>query len=390
MTNKNRKVDTIARYSPLEIPKIIRAHWNAEPKVPANFIAEPSTVKSEGALQTAKELSKESGREFFNWNRRKMADKRIAIDAPEKYFIFADLRASETDIGELRLQEMHTEDDFITFKYNILFKVLSQDDAKGILFFDEMNLAPNMIKAQFYKIINDRAVGDIPIADGVLCLSAGNESEHARGVTDDPVPLVLRRGNYFLRPLLPEEYTDYAAKTGHHKHILGYLGFRETDVHRIQYNLPDSVGQPCPRTWTKLSSILKANPNLSIDDVRMVATGLIGQATANTFTAFVKSAKKVDVDAIIKKPSLIREYESQEDNISLVWAIIGEIVARFSDGKDVAKAAAQISLEFEKPEFGTYLLRSMKAVDKNKFSKKFGSLDEMDAVVDRYAKFMFD
>ena len=281
--NKGKEMDTITRYSPLEIPKIIKAHYKA--RVPCNFVAEPSTVKLEGTMQTAKALSAEEGREYLEWNRATMQEKAEAVANPEKFFVFADVRASETDIGELRLQDMRNGESYITFKYNILFEALSKEGAKGILFFDEMNLAPNMIKAQFYKIINDGAIGDIPLSKGVLCVSAGNEAEHSRGVTDDAVPLVLRRGNYFLRPLSAEEYTEFAVKAGQHEWITGYLGFQPNDVHNIAYDLPDGVGQPCPRTWTRLSQVLRANPECETEDVQMFATGLVGQGVAKKFTA---------------------------------------------------------------------------------------------------------
>lgn len=385
------KVETLMRYSPLKIWDIVRAHWNAEPKVPVHFIAEPSTVKSEGVRQCAMEIAESTGKEFFEWNRRTLAEKEGVTKDASKYFIFADLRASETDIGELRLQNMNNEQEYITFKYNILFEALSQNGAQGILFFDEMNLASNMIKAQFYKIINDRAVGDIPLSNGVLCVSAGNEAEHSRGVTEDPVPLVLRRGNYYLRPLNAEEYSDYAAKAGMHEWILGYIGFQPNDVHNVKYDMPENTGQPCPRTWVMLDRVLKGNKNLAVDDVDMIANGLLGQGVARKFTAYVKSAKKVNLQEILNKPEMIQQYEGDEDNLSLVYAIIGGVVERFRTDKTVVKPAFEISLHMQRPEFGAYMLRAMKNVNESKFLKAGREQDEelMKKVVEKYAKYLF-
>ena len=385
------KIDTIVRFSPLDIWKICRAHWKA--KVPVNFIAEPSTVKSDGVKAFSMEQAEREGREFFDWNKRHFEDKQNAVANPEKYFVFGDLRASETDIGELRLQDMKSGVNYITFKYNILVQELSTPKAKGVLFFDEMNLAPNMIKAQFYKIINDRAVGDIPISEGVLCVSAGNESEHSRGVTEDPVPLVLRRGNYFLRPLTQEEYTDYAVKTAQHRWVVGYLAFQPQYVHEIKYDLPDSIGQPCPRTWTKLSQILKANPELNLEDVEMVATGMVGQGVAKQFAAYVKSAKEINLNDILQDPKLVKQYEDKEE-MSLIYAIISGVVDKFRDEKKVMKPAFEMCLHFTRPEFGAFLLRSMKQIDEKQFLKAGGDTKIVDEalakqVIDRYAKFLF-
>lgn len=384
-------MDTITRFSPLEIPTIVKAHYRTSPKVPVNFIAEPSTVKSEGCLQVSKELAQEENREFFEWNRKSLEEKEQVLKEPEKYFVFADLRASETDIGELRLQDMRNGEDYITFKYNVLFRAVSHENAKGILFFDEMNLAPNMIKAQFYKILNDGAVGDIPISRGVLCISAGNEAEHSRGITEDPVPLVLRRGNYFLRPLTQEEYTDYAVKTGHHQWVLGYLGFQPNDVHNIAYDLPEGVGQPCPRTWTRLSALLKGNKNLTLEQIRMFATGLVGQGVATKFSAYVKSAKEIRIEDILAKPERINEFDN-EDNLSLMYAIISGVVEKVREDKKYLTPAFKIATHMNRPEFGAYLLRQAKQVNSKQFSKSIQEEDKqvVDALVERYAKYIIE
>jgi hypothetical protein len=395
--NKNNEVktmetmNTIVRFSPLQIPKIVRMHWNAKPKVAVNFVAEPSTVKSDGTRRAALDIARFEGREFVEWNRIPLAQKQLLAENPSGKFIFADVRASETDIGELRLQDLKDNTNYITFKYNILFEALSNPSAMGILFFDEMNLAPNMIKAQFYKIINDRAIGDIPLSDDVLCISAGNESEHARGVSEDPVPLVLRRGNYFLKPLTHEEYSDFAVSSGHHRWVIGYLMFQPNDTHNIAYDLPDGVGQPCPRTWTKLSQLLSSN-KLSPEDVQMIAIGLVGQGAGVKFASYVRSAQEININEIIKNPSMIARYESNED-VSLVYAVISGVVDKFRDDKSVLKPAFEMALHFARPEFGAYLMRSLKSADEREFMKagvneKIVNKDIMRKVVERYGKFL--
>ena len=386
-------MENIVRFSPLKVPKIITYHWNSKPKVAVNFIAEPSTVKSDGTRQAGREIAEQEGKKFIEWNNVLLEDKQRIAQNPEDVFIFADVRASETDIGELRLQDLKDGQEYITFKYNILFQALSNPKAMGILFFDEMNLAPNMIKAQFYKIINDRAIGDIPLSDDVLCISAGNESTHARGVSEDPVPLVLRRGNYFLRPLSHEEYDNYAVSTGHHNWITGYLAFQPQDTHNIVYDLPDSSGQPCPRTWTKLSQVLQSNKKMAEDDIMMVATGLVGQGTAVKFTEYVRSAMEIDLNAIIKNPELIAQYEANDESVSLIYAIISGVVDKFRDDVTVLKSAFRMALHFKRPEFGAYLMRSLKSSNEREFMKagtnnKVIEPEIMKKVVDRYGKFL--
>jgi len=390
MVEKKGKVDTQMRYSPLKIPRMIRSHWRAKPKEALHLIGEPSTVKSDMVRFEAKVLAEKEGRQYFDWNKSMMAEKMDVVEHPEKYFVLGDIRASETDIGELRLQDLKAAQSFITFKYNILFEAMSKKEAMGILFFDEMNLAPNMIKAQFYKLINDRAIGDIPIGDEVLCISAGNEAEHSRGVTEDPIPLVLRRGNYFVKPLTSEEYLDYAVKTGHNQWVTGFLAFAPHTLHMIKYDVTEGSGQPCARTWSKLSNLLNNNSDLGDEDIEMHAIAWVGQGVGMEFAAYVRSARQIKLDDVLKNPKSINDFLNQKD-LSIAYAIISGVVEKFRGDKKVIKPAFEICLHIERVELGAYLLRCMKNVDDNKFMKagKDDAIDELATkVVERFAKYL--
>jgi hypothetical protein len=248
-----------------------------------------------------------------------------------------------------------------------------------------------MTKAQFYKLVNDHCIGDLPLSKSVLIVSAGNEAEHARNTTEDPVPLVLRRANYFIRPLTSEEWLDYANKSGHHEFVTGFIAFRNNLVHSIRYDLPDGVGQPCPRTWSKLSNTLKANGMLSDNDISMLANGFVGQAAACEFMAYVKSAKKVDINSILARPALIKQYEG--DDLSLQYAIIQGIVERWRSDKKVLGQAMLVGLEMTRVSMGAHLLRQLKNVDKDKFmasavDKKIVPNETLTALQGRYLKFL--
>ena len=91
MVNKEKEIDSVVRHSPMEIPFLVMAHWNA--KVPLHFIAEPSTVKSEGTVSAAKQIAEREQRVFFEWNRRSMEEKRSVLAEPEKY-----LKAAEESV----------------------------------------------------------------------------------------------------------------------------------------------------------------------------------------------------------------------------------------------------------------------------------------------------
>jgi len=378
----------VIRDSPLVIPQILRAHWRTATKEVANFVAEPSTVKSEFARVFSVAQAAEEQKEFVEWNRMTTQRKEAVMADPAKFFIFADFRASETDIGELRLQEMGNGKPYITYKYAMLFEVLSKPEAMGVLFFDEMNLAPNMTKAQFYKVVNDHCIGDIPLSKDVMVISAGNEAQHARGVSEDPIPLVLRRGNYFLRSLTDTEYVDYSIQVGQHSLISGYIKYAPKDVHNIDYDQHEGTGQPCPRTWTKLSNLLLANPDLDDDQVEMHARAFVGQGAAKKFVAYAKMAKKVDIDEILKKPELVRDIKE----LQTLYAVITGVLERFRVQRvKVSEKVFEVALHMEREELGAFLLRQMKVMaGKTQFRNIAVQSKVFDDLVKHYGKFFND
>jgi hypothetical protein len=385
-----KKVDTIVRYSPLKIPYIVRFQWNA--KESFSLRGEPATVKSTFVADVAQELAVENHREFFDWNGSHIEEKQQVFTKPGDYFILADVRASETDIGEMRLQDIKSSDEYITYKYGLLFATMSNPDAMGILFLDEMNLAPQMIKAQFYKLVNDHCIGDIPLSKDILVAIAGNEVQHAHGASKDPVPLVTRRANYFIKPLSDEEFNTYAVKSGHHVLITGYLAFAPQDTHALKYDLPDEVGQACPRTWTKLSRVLKENPRMSEEDMEMVACAYVGQAAGRQFMAYARVARKVDIDSVIKRPELIKEFEKE---VSMAYALCAGVVERFRNDKKVIGPAIEMSIHVGRPELGAFLIRSMKSLDPTgfmrlNFDEKKVSKDILERFAKRYEKYLLD
>lgn len=82
--------------------------------------------------------------------------------------------------------------DGITF-YNLPAGLPHDASAKGILFLDELNSAPQQTQAALYQLVLDRRVGDYVLPENVHVIAAGNRSED-RGITHRmPDPLIKDR-----------------------------------------------------------------------------------------------------------------------------------------------------------------------------------------------------
>ena len=389
MADMKKKLENdVPRIGPKEIRKVFRFHWSA--RRPFCLQGPPSTVKSVGVYEGCLEAAEKLGREFVDWIKAPIEKKYEVVANPKLYFIYCDLRAAETDVGDLRLQEMSNGKPFLEYKYNIVFKAFSHEESAGVLFLDEMNLAHTMTKSQFYKLINDRAIGDLPLAGQVLVVMAGNEAEHSRGISADGVPLTTRRANYFVRVPTPTEFEEFAVRAEFSPLVTGYLAFQPSHTHDLQYDLPDGIGQPCPRTWNMLSDLLKANEKMSLDEVYMVACGCVGPQVAAQFRAYVKSSQRINLKELIENPELFKQYDTEE-NLSLAYAVVAGVADLWRSDKKVFGAAMELVMMVRRDEFGAYMFRTMKAIDPEKF-KKMGVEEKykeiMMRVVGRYAKFL--
>ena len=65
-------------------------------------------------------------------------------------------------------------------------------EGKGILFLDELNMAPPVMQGVAQQLILDRKIGSYKVPQGWIILSAGNRKEDRASVFEMPSPLANR------------------------------------------------------------------------------------------------------------------------------------------------------------------------------------------------------
>jgi hypothetical protein len=158
---------------------------------------------------------------------------------------------------------------------------------KGILFLDELNLAPPAMQGMAQQLILDRKVGSYEVPEGWFVWAAGNRKEDRAAVFDMPAPLA----NRFIH-LTVEAHFDsfkfYALENGIHEHILAFLSFRPTLLHKID---PQQPAWPSPRSWMIASRLYRTGLDIA---------HVVGLGTAAEFTAFLKLYSQLpDVEEIL-------------------------------------------------------------------------------------------
>lgn len=235
---------------------------------------------------------------------------------------------------------------------------------EGILFLDELNLAPREVQQAAYQLLTERRVGDHRLGDGWKLIAAGNRPEDGAGVAPIPSPLVTRflhlgKGGDIPRfTNLPDkgvfnmddlEEVSMQERSYMHPEVIAFLRFKPELIYKEMAT---------PRSWTYLSRVIR---DISLDDAEALAvsSGLVGVGAATEFLAFrAVAADLPDLDAVLDG----QEYKPTQADIS--WAFVTGILSRAharieadkKATKSLLKRLLEISLDLEY-EFGAYLFQ---------------------------------
>ena len=146
---------------------------------------------------------------------------------------------------------------------------------RGILFLDEVNMAPPTMQGMAQQLILDRKVGSYELPPEWFVWAAGNRKEDRASVFDMPAPLANRFLHLSVRPDFAA-FRDYALLRGLHEHVLAFLTFRPELLHRPD---PAQPAWPSPRAWEMAARLHRANLDVA---------PAVGEAAGAEFAAFVR------------------------------------------------------------------------------------------------------
>ena len=171
-----------------------------------------------------------------------------------------------------------------------------RDGEKTILLLDEITSCPKRVQVAAYQLILDRRVGQYTLPEGTFVIGLGNRED------DDGVyirlagPLADRFEILYIDVDFKVWKNDYAIPFGIHSYVLNYLNFKPTALH-TQKDDPDSMVFATPRSWERVSDILKKNSDLTNPVVVHKIAGNIGEAETAQFVAFIgDTSETVTVD----------------------------------------------------------------------------------------------
>ena len=233
-------------------------------------------------------------------------------------------------------------------------------EGKGILFLDELNLAPPAMQGMAQQLILDRKVGSYQVPDGWFIWAAGNRKEDMASVYDMPAPLANRFLHLEVEPEF-ESFKRYALDSGVHEHVIAFLAFRPTLLHKLT---PQQNAWPSPRSWVMASELHRAH--LSIESA-------VGHATANEFNAFVSLYGSIpSLEAILQGEGEAIPFPSEP---SLAYATIIGLTSRAANAQSAYHAFHWL-MRTAKPEWV-----QLCAIDLFRLMRAKGMMEELNGFI---------
>ena len=191
---------------------------------------------------------------------------------------------------------------------------------KGILFLDEINMAPPAMQGVAQQLILDRKVGNYKVPEDWLIWAAGNRKEDRASVYEMPSPL----NNRFLHLDVEVNFTcfkSHALKQDFAEEIISFLGFRPALLHKVNF---EEKAWPSPRSWEMASKLFKLNLPINV---------AIGDGATEEFNSFLKVYKNLpNLSQIIKGNGEKIIFPKQ---VSRQWATITGLTKRATRPEEV-------------------------------------------------------
>ena len=175
---------------------------------------------------------------------------------PQKHYVFYDIRLSQRDyvdfIGSITKVGNDAITRFVPVDWVVAF---SHPDMSGMLFFDECDQAPQMVRNAAFEIVHDRRINLSRLSQGVSIFGAGNSGIGLSIYQAKPLGAALN-DRFWICQLVPtvEEWCEWAEsmKTSGHRILATY---HRTTSSQGTLDYPEGRGmqqdsvQPSRRSW---------------------------------------------------------------------------------------------------------------------------------------------
>ena len=225
------------------------------------------------------------------WGAPGLGKSTIIRELAKEYGVnFIDVRLAQREPVDIRGWPVPTDNGV---EWQVSAEWPRDPESKGIILFDELTAADRSLQVAAYEFILDRRLGDLyKVPDGWYICAAGNRTED-RAVSTTMSSALANRFLHVELESNADNWLEWAVANEIHPSVSGFIRFRPGMLFN-QENENLERGWPTPRSWERVSTMMKILP----DDenlIRHTVYGLVGNRAGIEFMAFHKTAQNLDI-----------------------------------------------------------------------------------------------
>lgn len=218
-----------------------------------------------------------------------------------------------------------------TMKFAISNEFPRDPDSTAIIFFDEINAAPQSTQLAMYQLILDRQIGEYKLPEGVSIVTAGNRETDKAGLAEMPKPLQNRFGHIEMQSDF-DDWLKWAVNSGVNPSVVGFLSNFKDKLNEFNPKTSQRAFAT-PRSWAKASKMLNSMEKDDRDLEYSLIASCVGAANAQEFEQFRKIVRSLpDLDKILDGEDIT--LENSDKSLGLNYAIITSLLFQIKNEHD--------------------------------------------------------
>ena len=178
-----------------------------------------------------------------------------------------------------------------------------RDGKNTILLLDEITSCTKRVQVAAYQLILDRRIGEYRLPEGTFVIALGNREDDDGVYIQLAGPLADRFEIHYIEPDFQEWKEDYALKAGVHPFVIQYLSFKPAALHNQKQEAGKMVFAT-PRSWARVSDILKMDADVTKPVIRNKIIGNVGETEGLQFVEYCRTHHKlVSAEAFLQGAS---------------------------------------------------------------------------------------
>ena len=260
----------------------------------------------------------------------------------------------------------------------MLSNEMNPSGGPAVLYFNEVNSAPESVLATLLRLFNERAIGELTLRDNVMLIADGNPAS-SQSIGRD-LPMALRRRFMWLAlDASLGEWKQWGLLNGVDARILAFF---EVPAFLPLFNnfepkKRDALTYACPASWSHLSNTLRATKeaeaggtSLTEYDRLVLFSGEVGQEAGAAFAGFLKLAAQIPDAAQVLNNANRAELPK---DVQMRALLAGSIINLVRNEPLLVERAMQVAHRFftpgpdSTPEYGLFLARSISSIPALKY-----------------------